>query len=106
MAIVMTWIIGWSALSADLQVSQLICQRTGQLFAGTSTGWKNGMMGTSKSCTWNRRTPSTQAAVDWLQSSFSVMDLGVLVDTKANMDQQCGLVVKKANLYCSVSARV
>lgn len=53
MSVLMTWIIGWSALSARLQIShcgqQLICQRAGELFAGTSTGWKNGMTGTSQS---------------------------------------------------------
>lgn len=49
----------------------------------------------TKSCTWNGKTP--QSGADWLQSSFPIRDLGVLVDTKVNMDQQCALVVKKAN---------
>lgn len=51
----------------------------------------------AKSCTWKGKTPSTQSGADWQQSSFPIRDLGVLVDTKANMDQQCALVVKKAN---------
>ena len=56
----------------------------------------------TKSCTWNGKTPSTQAGADWLQSSFLIRDLGVLVDTKVNMYQQCALVVKKANciMFC------
>lgn len=55
-----------------------------------------------KYCKWNGKNLSTQAGVDWLQSSFPGRDLGVLVDTKANMDQQCALVGKKANsiIFC------
>lgn len=55
------------------------------------------MMETSESCVWNGRTRSTQVEVDWLQSSSLIRDLGVLMDTKANTDQQCALVVKEAN---------
>lgn len=62
--------------------------------------WDDGNL--KKSCTWNGKTPSTQSGADWLQSSFPIRDLGVLVDTKANVDQQCALVVKKTNcmMFC------
>ncbi|PKU40226.1 rna-directed dna polymerase from mobile element jockey- hypothetical protein [Limosa lapponica baueri] len=69
-------------------------------FQGTWTGWRilpqrtsgNSTMGNAKSGTWGGITPGANQ----LESSFTVEDLGILVD-KFTMNQQYALLAKKAH---------
>lgn len=43
-------------------------------------------------------TPKEQVGAHHLESGFGEEQLGVLVDNKFTMDQQCALVIKVANI--------
>jgi len=66
-----------------------------------------------KSCTWRNLPPTHQCMLGATQlgSILAEKALGVLVDAKLNMCQQCGLAAKKAdgNLGClrqSITSRL
>ena len=51
-------------------------------------------------CTWEGTTPgtcSTCSRATHLENRYAEKDLGILVDTRLNVTQQCDLAVKKAN---------
>jgi len=56
-------------------------------------------MPSTQSCTWvgGNLKHRYKLGREWLESSPKEKDLGVLVDGRFNICQQCGLVAQKAN---------
>lgn len=77
-------------------------------FRGTKTGWRNEQTGVSKLSNGKcqvlqpgKNNPMQQymLVADWLESSFAEHDLGIVLDIKFTMNQQCALVVKVASSF-------
>lgn len=60
-----------------------------------------------ESCTLGRNNPRHHyvLGVTQLKSSFAENGLGLLVDTKLNMNQQCALATKKATVFLTAKYR-
>ncbi|GAB0184084.1 mitochondrial enolase superfamily member 1 [Grus japonensis] len=54
----------------------------------------------------NNPTHQYMLGITWLESSFAEKALGVLVDTKLNMSQQCALVAKNTNGFLGCISRI
>lgn len=81
-------------------------QRMVLLSTGTSTSWKNELMGTSEAQQGERQSPAPEeeqahapgpAGAARRETSTAEKDLGVLVGTRLNISQESVLVPKKVN---------
>jgi len=88
--------------------------REGMPSTGILTGSRGGPMSSSgysvrpsaSSWTWDKSKPKYRLGWEWIERSHEENDLGVLVDEKLNMSQQCALAAQKASSIWAASKKV